>query len=158
MKQIKLRPMIRILIHSLIVIIINVIVEGKAMSKDEYVTLYFVTPFSMETYVPVTSENIEDDSHKVWISKDHSVITDLLKAFQLTRTLKPINEKAIRIKANFDDLGGLFLIDRQGIVFRKKDGQRFEISEQELIDVESVLQKMIGIVDVKAHERFRSGK
>lgn len=129
---------------------------GNATSKDLYTTLHFVIPFSKETYVPITMENIESDSHEVWMAKDHGVVTNLLQAFQSTRSRKPINEKAIRFKADFGTLGGTFYIDRYGIVLRKKDGARFELSEKQLLHLEQDLKGMVGIVDVKTYDRFRS--
>lgn len=159
MKRRMSHSIIQMLTCSLVAIIISItIVEGKAMSKEERVILHFVTPFSIETYIPITMGSIENDAHKVWIMKEHGVVTDLLRTFQSTKTLKSINEKAIRLKADFGSREGIFFLDRNGIVLRKNDGQHFEMSEQQLMHAEHVLQELVGVVDVKAYNRFRSGE
>lgn len=142
--------------YSLLAMVISMATMGNAMSKDLHATLHFVIPFSIETYVPITMDNIESDSNEVWMAKDHGVVTDLLKAFQSTRSRKPINEKAMRFKADFGTLEGVFYVDRYGIVLRKKDGARFELSEKQLLHLEQNLQGMVGVVDVKAYDGFRS--
>jgi hypothetical protein len=129
---------------------------GNAMSKDLYATLHFVVPFSIDTYVPITMDNIESDSYEVWMANEHGVEADLLRAFQSTRSRKSINEKAIRCKMDFGSRGGVFYVDRHGIVLRKKDGDRFELSEKQMLHIEQLLQGMVGIIDVKAYDRFRS--
>ena len=142
----------------LLVIVASMATIGNAMSKDLHATLHFSVPFSIETYVPITMDNIESDSHEVWMANEHGVLADLLRTFQSTRSRKPINEKAIRCKANFGSLGGIFYIDRNGIVLRKKDGAHFELSEKQVLHIEQILQGMVGIVDVKAYDRFRSDR
>lgn len=136
----------------------GMVVEGDAMSKDLHATLHFVTPFSIETYVPTTMENIEHDSYQVWIMKEHKAAKELLQALQLTPSRKVIHEKEIRLKADFGGSGGIFFLDKEGIILRRKDGLHFELSKKQLEYAERLLIDMVGVVDVKAYHRLQKAE
>lgn len=154
MKQIKSLLVSRTLASFLLVGIMSIVLEGGAMSKDLHTTLHFVMPFSIETYIPITMESVENDSYEVWIMKDHKAAKELIQALQLRPSHKAIHEKEIRFKADFGSSGGIFFLDKEGIVLRKNDGLHFELSEKQLEHVEHLLQDMIGVVDVRAYDRF----
>jgi len=154
-KQLKTLLATKILVSALLAVIASMNVEGVAMSEDARAALYFVTPFSIETYMPITMDNIEDNSHKVWIATDHRFVTEILQTFQLKPSRKVVDEKEIRFKADFGKLGGLLFFDKRGIVLRKTDGQHCELSGKQLEHIEHLLQEMVGVVDVRAYDRFQ---
>jgi hypothetical protein len=134
--------------------IVFLVVEGIGMPKEIPTKLHFVVPFSIETYMPMTMENIETDSYEVWIAADHKIVNKLNQTLQLRPSRKTFHEKEIRLKADFGSSLSIFFLDKEGVVLRKLDGERFELTNKELEHVEQLLQEMIGVVDIKAHSRF----
>ncbi len=129
-------------------------VEAIGMPKEIPTRLHYVVPFSIETYIPITVENIEADSYEVWLMGNHKIVNKLTQALQLRPSRKTFHEKEIRLKADFGGSLGIFFLDKEGVVLRKRDGERFELASKELTDVEQLLHEMIGVVDVKAYGRF----
>jgi hypothetical protein len=128
--------------------------EAIGMPKEMPTRLHYVVPFSIETYVPITVENIEADSYEVWLMDNHKIVKKLTQALQLRLSRKTFHEKEIRLKADFGGSLGIFFLDREGVVLRKLDGERFELTNKELEHIEQLLQEMIGVVDIKAYGRF----
>lgn len=154
MKKVNDHLISRITAGLILAVILSLAVESDGMSKDMPAMLHFVVPFSIETYMPITMENIEADSSDVWIMKDHDAAKKLMQILQAKPSFKALHEKEIRLKANFGSSTGVFFLDKDGVVFRKDDGQHFELSGKELEQVEHLLEQMMGIVDIRAYNRF----
>jgi hypothetical protein len=151
MKQIQWASFLTVLV---LFVSIGLIGEGTAMSREEHVTVHFITPFAIETYVPSTIESIAHESFEVWLTRDHKTVKELQRVLQLKQSLKQIHKKEIRLRADFGNAGGIFYLDREGIILRTTDGSHFELSQEQLAQVENLLDRMVGVVDVKAYLRF----
>lgn len=137
-------------------IIINLINPKEVMADKALMRLYFVVPFSIETYLPITMENIEDQGYAIWFMEKHQFISELLNILKShpTNTNKQIHPKGIRLKVDFGELEGVFFVDRNGVILQKDTNATFSLSENELEYLQKQLQYFIGVVDIKAFKRM----
>lgn len=131
------------------------ITESKVMVSEPLLKLYFVIPFSIETYAPITMENIEEDSRLLLFMQEHKFVSELERILQLHQTKRKILSDGIRLKAVFGKSKSVFFVDRNGIVLNQDSGTTFRLTAQELESLEKRLESFRGIIDVTAYQEYK---
>jgi hypothetical protein len=118
-------------------------------SDKPILRLYFVLPFDVETYIPITPDNIEEHGRTIWFMQEHPLISELLSILQSHPSSRQLSRKATRLKADFGT-SGVFLIDRNGTILKQDTGATFRLLRKEMEQLEHRVLNFIGVVDVKA--------
>ncbi len=128
---------------------------GECMTAEPIAKLYFVVPFSIETYIPITIESIEEGAaHHVVFMNPHSFVEKLPGVLQSHPTNKTLNLKGIRLKFKLYDSESVFWVDREGVVGREGSNTNYLLTGEELASLEQELKSFIGVVDVKAYKNW----
>lgn len=146
---------------AIIILLVCLSIIGNLMNSSEAkinkprMRLYYVIPFTIETYIPITKENVEENSYTIWFMEEHQFISELLTILKARPKKAEILLKGIRLKVDFGELGGVFFVDRNGIVLHEGTKATFSVSTDEIEQLEQRLQYFVGIVDIKAFERSK---
>jgi hypothetical protein len=134
--------------------ILSVLMTSSGVRADKpLMRLFFVVPFSIETYVPITIQNIEEQGHTIWFMEEQPFISELLNMLKSRPTKRQILTKGVRLKADFGESGSVFFIDRNGSILQQNTGATFNLSAEQLEQLQRQLHYFIGVVDVKAFKR-----
>ncbi len=107
-------------------------------------------PFSIETYIPITMENIDEGSYTLWFFERNQFVSEFLKDIKLHPSKRKIMPNLIRVKADFGPEEGIFYVDQNGTVLNPVTGSTFQLSKREMRKIERKVSDLIGVVDVKA--------
>ena len=134
--------------------ILGVLMNSNSVRADKPLArLYFVVPFSIETFVPITMQNIEEHGDTIWFMQEHPFVSELLNVLKSHPTKGQILSKGIRLKADFGESGGVFFVDRNGMVWQQDTGSTFSLSAEKVEQLQKQLQYFMGVVDIKALRR-----
>lgn len=134
--------------------------EARAADKV-LMKLYFI-PFEIQTYLPVTMEDIENKSSKrIWFSGDHAFCTWIQEALQSKRIDAKIDSNNIRLKVEIVDknnfVRSIYYVDSKGKVL--KDGKKtFLLSEAVMKKIAEDIRYFSGVVDINASREFLKEK
>ena len=116
---------------------------GKTMMQ-----IYFI-PFSIETYVPITINDIVDKSlYVIWFTKDHPLIPYFQRTLQMSPTKRKLDDRVIRMKVEFGQ--NTFFVDKEGGVLNKESGKSYRLSKKQLDEIENKILYFSGAIDVNA--------
>ena len=108
----------------------------------------YLIPFRIETYVPVTMDDIEAKSHyAIAFMKSHRLVTDLRRWLTQNPSTRLIDNRVIRLKVQFES--EVFFVDQDGVVFLQTRGSHFLLSEEQRQKIETEVQQFSGVVDLK---------
>jgi len=147
-----LRKRSGVILLSLVIFVGSVVAARRAMADEPLLRLYFV-PFAIETYIPITTANIEEHGNTIWFLEAHPFIPKLSAALKSRPTKRQILSNGIRLKADLGPSAGVFFVDRNGTVLNEQSGATFVLLPKELERLEKEIRYFIGVVDVKASKR-----
>ena len=123
---------------------------------EPLLTLQFV-PFRIETYLPISREQLEKGDPIVFM-KEHKFIEELLSLLEAHPTGEHLEREAIfynlRLKADFAVKAGAFFASKGGAVLREKDGMIFRLSQKEMDLLDERIEYFKGVVDTNAAKRY----
>lgn len=125
---------------------------GSTMSQHSnsrvMMEIYFV-PFAIETYIPITMDEIVDKAHHViWFSKEHPLISKLRRLLTSAISTARVDNDVIRLKVSFQ--GQQFFVDKDGVVVDPTTGTNYVLTHEQLVDIETSILYFSGVIDVKA--------
>jgi hypothetical protein len=142
----------RIIVYIVLSIVITMMSVRTGMAEEPVMRLYFLVPFSIETFTPVTMENIGIQfGREVWFMEDRPFIMELVTMLKSHPTKKEIAAKGIRLKVDLGPVRGMYFVDKEGTVLKRDSKTTFQLSVEELERLERKLESFIGVVDVKAY-------
>jgi len=117
--------------------------------------------FGAETFLPITMSSIDEKKHlRVWFVRslmrdnDHPFVSKLGKMLQANTTKEGIDDNSVRLKV---ELGAdTFYADRNGTVLKKNTGEKFQLSREQMQEIENALANFDGVVDTWASQRISS--
>jgi len=127
------------------------------MTSEPLLKLHFLVPFSIETYVPITKDNIDEQGAAIWFLEKHGFVPRLRTTLQSRAAKRQLLRGHIRLKADFGQSGEIFFVDQKGTVLNEKTGATFVLTAEQVSQLERELEGFKGVVDVKALER-RGGR
>jgi hypothetical protein len=114
---------------------------------------------SIETYTPVTMENIGTEfGRTILLMEEHGFTLELVTMLESHPANKEILANGIRLKADLGDLGATYFVDKEGTVLKKGTGATFQLSTDEFARLEKQLESLIGVVDVESYRRHKKEK
>lgn len=132
---------------------------SETIGEEPFMRLYFVVPLSIETYTPVTMENIGIEfGRTILLMEEHGFTLELVTMLESHPTNKEILANGIRLKADLGDLGTTYFVDKEGTVLKKGTGATFLLSADEVARLEKQLESLIGVVDVESYRRHKKEK
>ena len=123
------------------------------MASEPLLKLYFVVPFSIETYLPITKDNIHEQGSSIWFLEKHAFVSKLRTTLQSRAAKRQVLPGHIRLKADFRQSPEVFFVDQKGTVLNEKTGATFALTAEQVSQLERELEGFKGVVDVKALER-----
>jgi hypothetical protein len=141
------------------IIVATLMPVSETIGEEPFMRLYFVVPFSIETYTPVTMENIGTEfGRTILLMEERGFTLELVTMLESHPTNKEILANGIRLKADLGDLGATYFVDKEGTVLKKGSGATFQLSADELARLEKQLEPLIGVVDVESYRRHKKEK
>lgn len=119
--------------------------------------IYYV-PFRVETFVPITTEDIEAQSDLViWIYDNDPLVSEIISLFKGEKPSKeirdvPVGHLNIRLKIENLNDGTAYFVDKGGILQTNK-GDRFLLSPSQIEKIEAKITSLRGVVH-KNIDRF----
>jgi len=117
--------------------------------------------FGSETFLPITIKSIDDRKHlKVWFVRslmrdnDHPFVSKLRKMLQANSTKEEIDDNRVRLKVEIGT--DTFYADANGTVLKKNTGEKFQLSREQMQEIESTMENFDGVVDTWTSERISS--
>ncbi len=141
-----------------VVLILTLGGGGTAQGIEEKTTMkiYYV-PFEVETFVPITMEDIESRSHLVlWIYDNEQLVAEILSLLQGEKTSKEINDAGIRLKIENVKDETVFSVDREGVGFTNK-GDRFLLTKAQVDKLQVKIMSLRGVVHVNVDRLEKYG-
>lgn len=129
---------------------------------DRFLMKVYFLPFTIETYVPVTIDNIKtDSSNKIWFSYTHMFHKYMQEILEKNKGKTKINKLAIRMKVEFVNKNNFiyaqYYVDRDGKVL-KNNGETFLLSQMMMREIEEKIAYFSGVVDIIACKEFGAVK
>lgn len=144
-----------IVVSNFVIFFILGICSTSSAVEEPFLKLYFV-PFSIETYLPITRETLEQSDPIVFM-QEHKFISDLLTLLQS----HPTGDKAKiekfrhpRLKAVFGKHGAVYFVGQAGTAIREQDGMLFKINKREMDMLEKQIEYFKGVADMNAAKRY----
>lgn len=127
--------------------------EVKSSDKARAIMKIYFTPFAIQTYLPMTMDNIQENSiYKIWFVKNHKQ-KKLLNLLEARKADKTIDNKLIRLKIDFIESNTVFYVDQNGVVL--KDNQySFIMTSTELKDLEDEILQFDGVIDINEAKKL----
>ncbi len=124
-----------------------------AMTAEILMKIYFI-PFTIETYTPVTQNNIEEKSlHAIWFTQPNPFIGRLHSLLQSSPTQEKVDDRVIRLKVEFVKEREVFYVDQDGI--GTKDSKKYyKLSKKVQDEVEKAILYFSGVIDIKANKEL----
>jgi hypothetical protein len=154
---------ILLMLLSLLVIAPSVRSERKVVAEPPpkiSMRIIFVS-FGAETLVPITMSSIDQNKYlKVWFVRslmrdnDHPFVSKLGKMLQANTTKEEIDDNLVRLKVEIG--GDTFYADRNGTVLKKNTCEKFQLSKEQMQEIESSMANFDGVVDIWASQRISS--
>ncbi len=117
--------------------------------------------FGAETLLPITMSSIDEKKHlKVWFVRsmmrdnDHPFVSKLEKMLQANTTKEEIDDNLVRLKVEIG--GDTFYADRNGTVLKKNTCEKFQLSKEQMQEIESSMANFDGVVDIWVSQRISS--
>jgi hypothetical protein len=126
--------------------------SGKPTSSEPLLKLYFI-PFPIETYLPITKNNIHEQGSSIWFLEQNPFVSKLKTILQSRAAKRQVLPGHIRLKADFGQTSEVFFVDQKGTVLNEKTGATFALTVEQMSQLERDLDSFKGAVDVKALER-----
>ena len=141
---------------SIVITLMNV---RESRGDEPIMRLYFLVPFAIETYTPVTMENIGTEfGHTIFFMEKHRFEQELVTVLESHPTKGQVFAKGIRLKAELGHLGSMYFVDKEGTVLKKDNGATFQLSGKELEWLEKQLESFVGVIDVNAYRKYKKEK
>jgi hypothetical protein len=117
--------------------------------------IYFV-PFEIETYVPITMNDIESKSkYEIWFYGEHAFCNKIQRLLESNKTNAKIDNKVIRLKVEIFKNEGIiaYYVDQEGVVVKNKE-ETFYLSKDKLKTIEKEILYFSGVVDIKTSRKL----
>jgi len=132
---------------------------NQSVGDEPFLRLYFVIPFSIETFTPVTMENVGTEfGRTILMMEERGFTLELVTLLESHPIKKDILTNSIRLKADLGELGATYFVDKAGTVLKKDSGATFQLPADELARLEKQLESLIGVVDVESYRRYKKEK
>ena len=129
-----------------------VVAKGESSKMRQAVAKIFFIPFEIETYMPVSTKNIEEYSQNIiGFYNQHEFCKMLPEVLERTKKKVDIDNKKIRFKfENYVDKK-IYFIDQSGVV-KRNDGRTFILNKEELKKLEAGILYFSGVIDLKVEK------
>lgn len=149
-----------ILMSVVCVLMRGTIAEADAPVKrlhEPVLRLYFAIPFAIETFAPITEKSLEEEGRSIWFMFPHKFVHDLKSLLEAHPILlkEEFYDGTLRVLAVIPDSGDRYLVNKRGVVLKKNTGELFELSRDDIIELEVRLNSLRGIVDVTVYDAYK---
>lgn len=129
---------------------------NKPKDMERILMRIYFTPFTSETYVPLTMEEIEERcTYMIWFIKEHPstrlkehpFVLKLKNLFGLKSTNVQIDNLLIRLKVILGD--EIFFVDKNGVVLNKSTERTFSLSKTQRMEIQEEIINYSGVIDVR---------